>query len=240
MATARAVKDSRHLVLSGVEAFEGILHGKDDADTEAKVRKLYQDVVGAAAACEEAGLFGTGPVILSGGGSAYYDLAAEGLSRTPLKSETLLVIRSGCYLTHDSAWLDTYWRRMRERSPELSLPRRDPQAALEVWATIQSIPEEGLAFATMGKRDVSYDMDLPVPLAWFRPGMAAPQPLEGHKVTGLNDQHAYLQRPEGSPLQVGDLVSFGISHPCTTFDKWRLIPVVDDGYGVVGAVTTEF
>jgi D-serine dehydratase len=92
----------------------------------------------------------------------------------------------------------------------------------------------------MGKRDVSYDMELPVPVAWHRKGMAAPEPLDGHSVLGLNDQHAKVARPTGSPLQVGDLICFGISHPCTTFDKWRLIPVVDDDYQVVGAVRTEF
>jgi D-serine dehydratase len=35
-------------------------------------------------------------------------------------------------------------------------------------------------------------------------------------------------------------VGLGISHPCTTFDKWRVIWVVDDAYDVVDAVTTRF
>jgi D-serine dehydratase len=240
LTVARAAAASGRLALSGVETFEGVLGGATREETEGKVRRLYEDVLAAATACEVEGLFAPGPVILSGGGSAYYDLAAEAFGRAPLKAETLNVVRSGCYLTHDAKHYEDHYRRLRERSPDLAPTRRSPKAALEVWAAVQSLPEPGLAFATMGKRDVSYDMELPVPVAWHRKGMAAPEPLDGHSVLGLNDQHAKVARPAGSPLQVGDLICFGISHPCTTFDKWRLIPVVDDGYQVVGAVRTEF
>ncbi len=116
------------------------------------------------------------------------------------------------------------------------------QAALEVWAAVQSRPEPDLAFATLGKRDVSHDWDMPKPLKWLRPSaMNAPEPLpEGHSVVRLNDQHAYLKIPTQSPLRVGDLVGFGISHVCTTFDKWRCLLVVDDSYRVTGAVRTFF
>jgi D-serine deaminase-like pyridoxal phosphate-dependent protein len=54
------------------------------------------------------------------------------------------------------------------------------------------------------------------------------------------DQHAFLKVGAGATLKVGDLVGCGISHPCTAFDKWRLIPVVDDGYVVIDAVLTYF
>jgi D-serine dehydratase len=36
------------------------------------------------------------------------------------------------------------------------------------------------------------------------------------------------------------MVAFGISHPCLTFDKWQVLPVVDDDYGIVAAVRTFF
>jgi D-serine dehydratase len=95
----------------------------------------------------------------------------------------------------------------------------------------------------MGKRDVSYD-DLPVPLRWFRPSDRsgrAPTALEtGHVATGLNDQHCHMTVPADSPLSVGDMVAFGISHPCLTFDKWQVIPVVDDDYNVIAAIRTFF
>ena len=114
--------------------------------------------------------------------------------------------------------------------------------ALEVWGYLQSLPEPGLGFATLGKRDISHDLEMPKPLAYYRPGDPGP-PLpmpEGHAVLRLNDQHAHLKLPPNSPLRVGDMVSFGVSHPCTTFDKWQLVLRVDDAYNVTGALRTFF
>jgi D-serine dehydratase len=151
------------------------------------------------------------------------------------------VLRSGCYLTSDHG---TYERMIDE------LNAREAEAdglrpALEVWAMVQSRPEPALAILTMGKRDVSYDADLPRPLFYHRPGPGTPYALPpGCSIFKLNDQHAYLRLPEGHPLctelAVGDLVGCGISHPCTTFDKWALILGVDDDYHVRGAYNTFF
>jgi D-serine deaminase-like pyridoxal phosphate-dependent protein len=103
---------------------------------------------------------------------------------------------------------------------------------------VLSRPEPDLALALMGKRDLAYDMDLPVPLAVHDDGGL--RDAGGMSVTQLNDQHAFLRLPADDPLAVGDLVACGISHPCTAFDKWRLVPVVDDAYTVVDAVHTFF
>ena len=86
------------------------------------------------------------------------------------------------------------------------------------------------------------DADLPLPEQWYRPGLhRRPQPLgDDFRVIELNDHHAYLALPAESPLRVGDMVSFGISHPCTTFDKWQLLYVVDDAYTVTEAIRTFF
>ena len=126
--------------------------------------------------------------------------------------------------------------------PEINRFGDGLKAALELWAYVQSIPEPRLAIATLGKRDVSFDVDMPVPEQWFRPGVhERPQALgAGFAVTGLNDQHAYLELPDDSPLRVGDMLSFGISHPCTTFDKWQLLYVVDDDYRVIEGIRTFF
>ena len=119
---------------------------------------------------------------------------------------------------------------------------RDRIPALMLWTHVQSRPEPGRAVAAMGRRDVSYDVDLPVPLLWYRPGLhQAPVALEpGHAAGGLYDQHCCIDCPPDGPLAVGDLVAFGISHPCTTFDKWQVLYVVDDNYDVVDAVRTFF
>ena len=59
-------------------------------------------------------------------------------------------------------------------------------------------------------------------------------------VEALNDQHCHMAVPADSPLAVGDMTGFGIGHPCTTFDKWALLMVVDEEYRVTGAVRTFF
>jgi D-serine dehydratase len=124
-------------------------------------------------------------------------------------------------------------------------PGQGLRPALEIWSVVQSRPEPGLAILTMGKRDASHDAGLPVPLFRHRPGPGAPRALPaGCEIVKMNDQHAYLRLPEGETmdalLAVGDLVGCGISHPCTTFDRWPLLLAVDDDYAVRGAFNTFF
>jgi D-serine dehydratase len=104
-----------------------------------------------------------------------------------------------------------------------------------------SRPQPDQAIVLLGKRDVSYDIDLPVARWWFRAGRHnAPQSIDGLVVNKLNDQHAYLAVPAGAALAVGDLLGFEISHPCTTFDKWSLLLEVEDDYTVYGGLKTFF
>ena len=236
---ARAIKASEgRIALCGVEGFEGLDTKADDG----AIRAFLQFLVGIAEACEESNLFEEGEVILSAGGSAFFDLVIESFSRAGLRSPVKILTRSGCYITHDSAMYSRAFERILGRSPELEELAPPLEAAIEVWAYVQSRPELGKALLTIGKRDVSYDVEFPIPLSWLRPGLDAnPQPIPaGHVVTGLNDQHTHMALPPDSPLQVGDMVSFGISHPCTTFDKWQNIFLVDDRYNVVGSLRTYF
>jgi D-serine dehydratase len=157
----------------------------------------------------------------------------------------MVLTRSGCYLTHDSGEYATRFRQLRKRSPEVDAFGPGLQAALEVWAYVQSRPEPEKVLLTAGKRDISFDSQLPKPLAWFRPADDATarniSALNAdHIVTGLNDQHCHVAVPRSSPLVVGDMVALGISHPCTTFDKWQVLCIVNDDYDIVSAVRTFF
>ncbi|HTV38428.1 MAG TPA: amino acid aldolase, partial [Xanthobacteraceae bacterium] len=190
-------------------------------------------------------LFAPDRIIISAGGSAFYDLVVERFGKAGIAREVLVVTRSGCYLTHDSKMYRDAFAEIRKRAPALDNLGPGLMPALEVWAYVQSRPEPTKAILTVGKRDISYDVDLPVPIKWVRPcaGIDARAVTEigpGHVVTGLNDQHCHLAVPGDSPLAVGDMVAFGISHPCTTFDKWQVIPLVDDDYTVVSAIRTFF
>lgn len=162
--------------------------------------------------------------ILTAGGSAFPDRAAAMLA--PLRGEAEIVLRSGAFQIHD----DGFYSRM---SPFGPLTGTAPlRSAMHVWARVVSQPEDGLALLDAGRRDVPFDIDLPVP-----------QSVAG-EITALNDQHAFLKLLPGAQAAVGQVVRLGLSHPCTAFDKWRVIALIDDPDAddprVIGAVATCF
>ena len=231
-----------HLVLGGIEGFEGLMGGGTPANGVDLVDTFLNRVAAVAEICAREELFAPGEVLLSAGGSMYYDLVATRLRAVNIGYPTKVVLRSGCYITHDDILYRRVFEALRQRRPELAAMDGGLRSALEIWAYVQSRPERGKAILGFGKRDASYD-DPPIPLKWYRPGqsMTAPAALPpGHRVTHLNDQHCHLVLPDDSPLDVGDMVAFGISHPCLTFDKWRVMPVVDDNYNCVSAIRTYF
>lgn len=243
LAVARAVQESApHLALRGVEAFEGIIpSGPGHGEDEQRLSAFLDSFADLARSCDEQGLFAEGEVLLTAGGSTFFDIVAARLRQITLGRPTRVVIRSGCYLTHDARMYQEAFVRLLERSAEARSLGGGLRQALEVWAYVQSMPETGRAVLTVGKRDCSFDHCMPEPRFWYRPGAhRLPQALEGHAVTRLNDQHAYVEYAHESPLNIGDMVALGISHPCTTFDRWQLIMRVNDSYDVVGAVRTFF
>lgn len=244
LAVARAIHEHSPLLsLRGVEGFEGILSHSDPGELAQRVKAFLSSMREVAEQCDAEDLYGDGTVLLSAGGSAFYDIVLEELGRARLARDNAVLTRSGCYLAHDVKKYDAAHHHLAARIGQRTPGQEGPRAALEVWAYVHSRPEPGRVIIGMGKRDISYD-DLPVAQQWHRPagpGSPGPAKLSGdHQVVRLDDQHAYLNVPEDSPLKVGDMVQFGISHPCLTFDKWRAICLVDDEYNVTGAVTTYF
>jgi D-serine dehydratase len=234
LAAAILAADPTIVRFAGVAAFEGVVPGA--GDSTAPVAAFADLVVEVARALPPALYAGLSEFILTGGGSTFFDIIAQRFKTLALDVPVRVVLRSGCYVTHDSgAYRDAHVAALAD--PHRHYPELQP--ALEVWAYVQSMPEPGLVFLSMGKRDVPYDAGLPVPLKRYRPGTGFLDVGEAH-VFALNDQHAYVRLGEGADWQVGDLVGSGISHPCTAFDKWRFIPVVDDGYAVVDGVLTFF
>ena len=242
MSVARAIAAAPGLQLAGIEGYEGLLVSNDRGADLLAVDAFVATLVALLRQADSEQLFGAGQILLSAGGSAYFDLVARGFAGVRNASRPVTaVLRSGCYLTSDHG---SYQRLLAE------LDQREAAAdglrpALEVWSMVQSRPEPTLAILTMGKRDASYDVELPIVLGWHRPGPGAPEALpSGCAIVKMNDQHAYLQLPAGHPiaesLAVGDLVGCGISHPCTTFDKWPLLLAVDDQYKVRYGVNTFF
>lgn len=222
------------LSLRGIEVFEGIRQTAPNARGEAA--GMIGVAVSAAEAIAQEGLPGDGPLLLSAGGSAFLDLCAVGLPERLSGRDVQRVIRPGCYVTHDSGLYERITRP--GGSPRPGLP--DLMPALEVWGAVLSVPEPELAIVGVGKRDISSDVEPPVPLWRAVEGdLASLRPAEGMKVAGMWDQHLSLTVAPGM-LRVGDLVGFGISHPCSTFDRWKALFTVDEERRVTGAVTTLF
>src|SRR5579859_1457829 len=223
------------LRLAGVEGYEGIVHGNTRDEAAAAASEFLDHLAGAARGIRPmapGGLF-----LVVAGGSRYFDLAVAHLGRAALP-EAQLVLRPGTYVAHDSghyAEVSPWGQRLGPADPASQL-----HPALEIWSTVLSRPEPDLAILGMGKRDVPVDLDPPIPL--YRSRAEAPAELIGDdcKVFRVQDQHAYLRLPPGADLRVGDLVGSGISHPCTSFDKWRVMLTVDEGRNVTGAIRTFF
>lgn len=228
-------RSREHVLLSGVEVYEGVL------DSEADIRQLLHRAVAITRQLAKEGRFDRDPVVLSGAGSSWYDVVAEIFSKAEIGRPLDAVLRPGCYLTHDVGVYKVAQERILSKNP---IARRMGSAllpALQIWACVQSIPEKELAIVTMGRRDVSFDSGLPAPALHYRPGNAAPKEVPSHwKVVRMMDQHAYLHIEDGDDIQVGDMIAFDISHPCLTFDKWRYLAVLDSDYNVVDMVQTFF
>ncbi len=241
MAVARAIAAAPGLQLAGIEGYEGLVVTDNRAADVEVVNGFLQRMAEMLKSAASEGLFGGEQVIISAGGSAYFDRVAREFAGLAVQGKKVLpILRSGCYLTNDHGYYGDLTSELARREGKAAGEGLRP--ALEVWTTVLSRPEPNLAILAMGKRDASHDLGLPRAIAAHRPGGAALVLPEGAAIDKMNDQHAYLRWPDGveADLQVGDLVGCGISHPCTTFDKWPLMLVVDDTYNVLQAINTFF
>lgn len=225
---ADAVASARRLRLVGVAGYEAA--APDPRGWLAELVSLARDFDAAGR------LAGAGEIVVSAGGSEWFDAVADAFGTLgDLSLPVLRLLRSGAYVAHD----DVHYRErtpFRERIPA----QGSLEPALRLWARVLSRPEPGLALLDAGKRDASYDLGLPVPQVVRRAdGTAAP--AAGLTVTRLADQHAFVDvSPGAEDLAVGDWVGLGVSHPCTVFERWQLIPVVGEGGVVTDFVRTFF
>ncbi|MFB6962664.1 amino acid deaminase [Streptomyces sp. NPDC056309] len=242
-AVADAVAATDTLRLVGVAGYEGEV---PQADPE-RVRAWLTRLVALAVDLDKAGKFmhggtpcpsgaeslGDEEIVVSAGGSAWFDTVAEVFAGIPeLSRPVLKLLRSGAYVSHD----DGHYRKI---TPFNRVPEEGAlEPAFRLWAQVVSRPSPEQAFANAGKRDAAYDLDLPFAQVVRRDG--AERPATGIEVTGLSDQHAWLSTASGAELEVGDWVGLGLSHPCTSFDKWSLIPVAEADGTVVAYVRTFF
>lgn len=223
------------LVLSGVEIYEGVL------DDESAIRSFLARAIEVTHGLAAQKRFRRIPALISGAGSAWYDVVADAFAGAGFGSAVEVILRPGCYLTHDVGPYREAQEKILRRNPVARQMRSGLVPALHIWAYVQSRPEEEKAILGMGKRDVAFDAGLPAPALRFRPGDTAPAAAPaGWRITKMMDQHAYLQIAPEDDLRVGDMLAFDISHPCLTFDKWRTLPMLDADYRVVDVIQTYF
>ena len=253
LAVVDAVVAAPHLVLAGVTGYEGALtHDVDPAGIETiddYLRTVLELLDAIDPEAFEPWLAGSGDVVVSAGGSVYFERVVAVLAerhdpdgeRGP---RTRVVLRSGSYVAHDH---DLYRRLTpfaRDTTPPIDgvTGRESFLPAIELWATVISRPEPELALLNAGRRDTADDEGLPLALDAWRPTAGGGTGdtsatrldgvLEGAVVTALNDQHAFLRLGASSGLAVGDLVRLGVSHPCTTLSQWRELSLVRGGTAV--------
>ncbi|MBI0319371.1 amino acid deaminase, partial [Streptomyces javensis] len=229
-AVADAVAAAGTLRLVGVAGYEGEVPKPDGERVRAWLRRL----TALAADFDAAGRFeDLDEVVVSAGGSAWFDAVADVFAELPTLSRPVLkLLRSGAYVSHD----DGHYRHI---TPFNRVPEEgELHPAFRLWAQVVSRPEPGQAFLNAGKRDAAYDLDLPEPQLIRSARDATTRPATGLTVTALSDQHAWVSVAADTDLEVGDWVALGLSHPCTSFDKWQLIPVAESDGTVTDYIRT--
>jgi len=233
---AKAVATSEHLVLRGISGFEGVANAPEGKTVLDGVDGFLDLIVDTLQSIDAQGSFAKTPeIVLTAGGSNYFDRVVAKFSPVTLSKPVRQVLRSGCYLTHDDG-LGSPDARVKD--PSVDLPHF--HSAIDIWGEVLSIPESTRAIVGLGKRDASFDISMPVPKLIRRKGQTGFESATGMSTHTMNDQHLYLNLAEGASVALGDLISFGIAHPCTTFDKWRNMVVVDKNYTIIDIIDTYF
>jgi D-serine deaminase-like pyridoxal phosphate-dependent protein len=233
------------LRLAGVGTYEGAATQPTPERTEtvhAALFSLAAEVLALVRAAVGRGV----PLVLTAGGSVFFDRVVAALRPVVRQDgDTTLVLRGGAIFFHDHgvyerglAALDARGGFVVDGVTVASGAIFRP--ALRVWAEVLSRPEPGLAVCGLGMRDVASDQDLPRPLTLFRDGAPVRSLAGVAQVSKLNDQHAFLDVAEDIGVRLGDVVEFGLSHPCTSIDHYRFILGVDDAGVVQTAIPTCF
>lgn len=239
---AQQVQQAKAVQLAGLEFYEGVIKAPDQPSA---IRQFVQSCISFSLELQQQQLFSAPKILLSGAGSAFYDLVASAFGSALLPDSFIPLIRPGCYLFFDLGIYQQAQQDVLQRSALACQVDGQLHNALEVWAYVLSRPEPGLAIIGLGKRDMAFDAGLPLVSQHFRPQLTDIQSQSQEQaqniptaadprmhITKMMDQHALLQLPPDGDLAVGDMLSFAGSHPCLTIDKWRYLAVLDDDFQV--------
>jgi D-serine dehydratase len=233
------------LTLAGVATYEGAAAGPTPEATAKAIADLLA-LTGETLRKARAAVGAAKPLMLTAGGSVHFDRVVAALAPLARRDgATTLMLRSGAIFFHDHGVYERGLAALDARGGfALGGEQRSAaevfRPALRLWAEVLSRPEPGLAICGLGMRDVSFDQGLPRALAAYRDGRRFERATEGAEAVKLNDQHLFLTLPAQNALAVGDVVEFGVSHPCTCLDRYRFLFALDESGHVTRALPTYF
>ncbi|MBE0348984.1 hypothetical protein PPEP_b0862 [Pseudoalteromonas peptidolytica F12-50-A1] len=235
---AEACQVYPYLNIAGIGFYEGVIHG-DDAKEQ--IQQFVDAVMKTAKRLQQQGVFSEALPIISGAGSAWYDVVASTFNQSPYAEQFQLVLRPGCYLIHDTGIYQDAQHAVLSRS-QLACDIGDSlQSSLSIWAYVLSTPEPNMIIVGLGKRDVAFDAGMPTSELMYSVHAKQLREINGAlKVEKIMDQHALVSVQSECEVVVGDMICFSTSHPCLTFDKWREIGVVEQDWVITHTISTYF
>ncbi|QGY33190.1 alanine racemase [Pantoea cypripedii] len=235
--------NDERLTLQGIAFYEGTCMKEDIHETEENLKKLFERVDKSLFLLKE--VFGDQEnVIISAGGSSLFDYVIEYFTRAREKYPTIqLLLRSGACFFSDNGNIRARLGRIAGRGKlgkESSMIIASFfKPTLRLWAEVISRNGESIAICGLGMRDSSIDQGVPIPLALWRGGNKVADIMDKSQTVKLNDQHAFIDIHE-EEFRVGDVIEFGIRHPCTCIDKHDIIYGLNQNVTVTAAYKTFF
>ena len=246
--TGKIIKLPSNFIFCGILFYEGAVSEKNYKKTINKVNKFISFSLKAFDYLLKNNFFSNEEIILSGGGSEYFDLIINSFQKYKNIKNIRLIIRPGTFIAYGHGHYLKSIENIDKRGT-LFINKKNIKAtnlfnpSLELWGHIISMQDSNRAILNFGKRDVHYDRGYPIPLSIYRKGKLFQKinPKQNkYKIYKMSDHHAFLYFTNDQDIRIGDLIKLGVTHPCVTIDKWDFFYMIDEKYNVKEGLKTFF
>jgi len=235
-----------NITISGLFFYEGAIASNDKRVISNKI----ENIIKLTKLCHEElireNLYKNKNNIITAGGSVYFDLVTKYYHKYSFTNNPKLIIRPGSFIAYGHGYYEKKIDDIKKRKiikKYISSKENIFLPSLLIWSHVISINDDGKAIINFGKRDVSFDLGNPIPISIYRKNNFFKK-IKNDKnlinVYKLNDQHAFLKYHKSLNLKIGDLISFGVSHPCITFDKWKYFYMINSKTEIINIYKTFF
>ncbi len=236
----------KNIIVNGLFFYEGAINNKQIGTVSKKIKNIIKFTHQCHDELINNNIYKDKENIITAGGSEYFDLVSTYFNEYNFKNNPKLVLRPGSFVAYGHGHYEKKINYLRKRNLTGKLSKKNNiffEPSLLLWSHVISINDNGIAIINFGKRDVSFDLGNPVALNIYRNNKKLKEIKNisnNLKVFKLNDQHAFLKFNKNVKLNIGDLISFGVSHPCITFDKWRYFYIIDKKFNIIDTFKTFF